>query len=373
MRSATLLALFLPIPMFGQATAQNAAVKYLRADAALRQAYPLSTDGAQKLEKALESPLDEEDENLVRAADEALVELQHGANLKSCDWAISAEDGPLANTAHRGAISELVAVSGIRARIRFHNRDSRGAVDDMIAAMAATRHLSLDGSLASVLIAYRLETAVASILAQNLNLLSTPQLRELTVRLDALPSGSTLDKALEDEEISRSSLLLIANGATTRDELTHRLLTMAPALRSDRQFVEEIIDGCNGSVSGFLRCVQQQQTFASSWARRFVLTPEDFQKEYDSELSLASKANSVIRLLTPNFSRLRWAKAYIQTRRALLRSAIAIQVDGPKAVKEYVDPYDQKPFAYTHLTNGFRLESRLKEAQTAISLAVGTN
>ena len=79
-------------------------MKYLRADASLRQSYSLPPDAAAKLQKALESPLNAEDEKLVAAADDALVEFHHGATTNRCDWAMSAEDGPLANTAHRGAI-----------------------------------------------------------------------------------------------------------------------------------------------------------------------------------------------------------------------------------------------------------------------------
>jgi hypothetical protein len=72
-----------------------------------------------KLEKALESPLDDDDEKLVAAAGEALTELQLGSALKTCDWPTSFEDGPLANTSHRGAIVEVVAVSGIRGAHAF--------------------------------------------------------------------------------------------------------------------------------------------------------------------------------------------------------------------------------------------------------------
>jgi hypothetical protein len=124
---------------------QNAAVKYLRADASLRQSFPLPTDAAAKLQKALESPLNDEDERLVAAADEALVEFQHGAASKQCDWEMRAEDGALANTAHRGSILELASVSGLRARIRFREGNTAGATTDLLAAMAAARHLSQDG------------------------------------------------------------------------------------------------------------------------------------------------------------------------------------------------------------------------------------
>lgn len=46
----------------------NAAVKYLRADAALRQAYPLPPNAATQLGQALQSPLTKFDEDLVAAA-----------------------------------------------------------------------------------------------------------------------------------------------------------------------------------------------------------------------------------------------------------------------------------------------------------------
>jgi len=115
MRTATALAVFVAMssptwlgahlaPAMNQQDVENAAVKYLRADAALRQSYPLAPDAAAKLEKALALPLDGEDEKLVAAAEDALVEFHHGAAIKRCDWVMSVEDGALANTAHRGAI-----------------------------------------------------------------------------------------------------------------------------------------------------------------------------------------------------------------------------------------------------------------------------
>ena len=364
-----LLALTLSAEAEAQSSTQNAAVKYLRADVSLRQAYPLPPDAASKLEKALGLPLDDDDERLVAAAGEALTELQHGSALRTCDWAMSAEDGPLADTAHRGAIRELVAVSAIRARQRFRDRDSQGALDDIFAALAATRHLSLDGSLASVLIAYKLEDTIAGILARNLSLLSPSQLTELTPRLDALPVGSTLAKALEAEKVSRNGLLIIADGAKSHDELVERLLKMAPYLGSDRALVSEIIDGCSGSVSGFVKCVKQQQAFCASWAARFALSPEQFERDYKSKLEPLSKANPIIRVMTPNLPRFRWTEAYTQTRRALLRAAIAVQMAGPRALDQHPDPYDGKPFSYKSIERGFQLESRLTQGQEPLSLS----
>jgi hypothetical protein len=360
-------------PTKNQQNTENAAVKYLRADASLRQSYALPPDAAAKLQKALEAPLDVEDEKLVAAADEALVEFRHGAAINRCDWEMSAEDGPLANTAHRGAIKELVAVAGIRARIRFRDGNVLGAMDDALAAMAAARHLSVDGSLASVLFAYNLEKSVTLVLAQHLLRLSPSQLHELASGLSALPSGSNLSAAFESEKLSRNDLLAIVQDAKTRDELIEQLLHNIPALKSNKALAVEIVDGCGGSVKGYDDCVEQQHSFYVSWASRFILPPGQFEKAYKAEFDELSRTNPVVRQFTPALPRFRWAEANEQTRRALLQTAIAVRLEGPQALNRHFDPYDSKPFTYTALDGGFRLESRLVDGGVPISLSILRN
>ena len=357
-------------PPVDQQHTENAAVKYLRADAALRQASALAPDAAAKLERALELPLDGEDEKLVAAAEDALVEFRHGATLKRCDWVMSVEDGPLANTAHRGAIMELVAVSGLRARLRFRDGDTLGAMGDALAAMAAARHLSTDGSLASVLFAYKLENVITGVLAHNLLRFSTAQLNELASGLGALPSGSNLGAAFEAEKVSRNDLLAIAQGAKSREELVSRLLNKVPMLQSNRGLAGELVDGCGSSVQGFVNCIDQQQSFYTSWAPRFALPPEQFEKTYKAEIEGLARANPVIRQFTPLLPRFRWAEAYNQTRRALFATAIAIRLDGPMALNQHLDPYDKSPFSYILVNGGFRLESRLMDGGIPISLSI---
>jgi len=357
-------------PVKNEQNTENAAVKYLRADASLRQSYPLPLDAAAKLQTALESSLDVEDEKLVAAADEALVEFHHGAASNRCDWVMSAEDGPLANTAHRGAIKELVAVAGIRSRLRFRDVNTPGAMDDALAAMAAARHLSVDGSLASVLFAYKLENSVTVVLVQNLLRLSPALLQELASGLNGLPSGSNLGTALDSEKLSRNELLAIARNAKTRDELIEQLLHNIPALQSNRGLAVEIVDGCGGSVKGFVNCVDQQHSLYVSWAPRFTLPPEQFEEAYKIEFDELSKANPVVRQFTPALPRFRWAEAYEQTRRALLHAAVAVRLDGPKALNKHFDPFDKKPFTYTAVDGGFRLESRLTDGGIPIMLSI---
>jgi hypothetical protein len=358
-------------PAGDQQHTENAAVKYLRADVSLRQSYALPPDAVEKLQKAVESPLDADDERLVAAADEALVELRHGATIERCDWVMSTEDGPLASTAHRGAIRELVAVAAIRARLRFRNGDTSGAVGDLVAAIAAARHLSADGSLASVLIAYKLENSASGVLVQNLLRLSPAQLYELSSGLNALPRGSNLSTAFVSEKISRDDFLLaIVQGTMTRREIIEQLVHNIPALGSNRELAAEIVDGCGGSVKGYVNCVDQQHSFYVSWVPRFTLPPEQFEEVYKVEFDGLSKTNPVVRQFTPALWRFRWTEAYEQTRRALLETAIAVRLEGPNALNQHSDPYDKKPFTYTAVDVGFRLESLLTEGGIPISLSI---
>jgi hypothetical protein len=99
---------------------------------------------------------------------------------------------PAANTAHRGAIKELVVVADIRSRLRFRDGNTPGAIDDVLAAMAAARHLSGDGTLASVLFAYKLENSITGILVQNLYPFSSAQLHELVAVLTSCQPVPTL-------------------------------------------------------------------------------------------------------------------------------------------------------------------------------------
>jgi hypothetical protein len=238
--------------------------------------------------------------------------------------------------------------------------------------MAAARHLSQDGSLASVLFAYKLENALSVILVQNLFRLSEAQLKVLTSKHNALPSGFTLGKALSAEKVQRNDLLDIAQDAKNREELIKLLLERAPILQSKMSLAIEIVQGCGDTVEGFLKCVKRQQAFYGEWVTKFDLPPEQFERDYKTQLQEVSKANSVMRQFTPALPRFRWTEAYCQTRRALLQAAIAVRLDGPSALDRHADPYDGKPFSYSPLDKGFRLSSQLAENGSLLSLAVTT-
>lgn len=370
-----IVALFLsqlgaPLTVCGQSLPQNAAVKYLRADIALRESYAFPAAPSTTLQKALDSPLDDNSEKLVAAAREALTEFQHGTELKNCDWELSAQDGPLANTSHREAIRDLVLVSGLRARVRFRDNHPQDAIKDSLAAIAAARQLCLDGSLASVLMSYHLEEQVSQILAHNLSHLSRSELRRLATSLSSLPRGMDMQNALRAEELDRHPLLTVIHGASTRSDLITRLLNGAPVLNGEKRRAEELVDGCGGSVQGFENCIRQQSAFYEHWLSRFSLPPEQFQKDYDRQFSGDAGSNPLILHYTVVLPRLRWAEAYNRTRRRLLEAAIAVQLDGPAALDQFSDG---ETFVFAPLKHGFCLESELKDDRGPIFLSTEPN
>jgi len=368
--TAFLLLLAFPARAFAQPKDRNAAVQYLRADIALRQAYPLPPEAWVKLEQALEEPLSAEDEKLVAAASEALTEFQHGAKSKLCDWQMSAEDGPVASTSHRGAVRELVAVSALRARIRLRDGDHNGAIAGLLAASAAARHLSLDGSIASVLIGYKLEREVTAVLQNAIALLPPAELETLESGLAGLPQGSSMRDAIAAEKLKRNDLVDIIGNAHTNDGLISRMAAGIPSLANDRAKAQELVDGCGGSLAGVMNCIDRQRAFYEKWTANFGLPPETFQQQYDPDYARASIGNPILERFTPMLSRFRWAESYNNTRRALLHAAVAVQRGGAKELSRYPDPSNGRPFSYTQSANGFVLESSLKENGKPISLSV---
>jgi hypothetical protein len=170
-----------------------------------------------------------------------------------------------------------------------------------------------------------------------------------------------------------NELLNLVEGAKSRDELIAMLLNKVPVLESNKTLAAEIVDGCGGSVAGFVACANQQHSFYEAWVSRFSLPPEEFETAYKAEVEEVSKTNSIIRQFTPALPRFRWAEAYKQTRRALLQTAIAVRLDGPSALNRHPDPYDGKPFSYVPVDGGFRLESRLREDGASLSFSVVPN
>jgi hypothetical protein len=347
----------------------NAALNYFRAYAALHQAKNLPPELPSLLEKYETAPLDQQVSALVIAGEDALREMHHGVALRRCEWKVSVQDGMAADTSHRGVARELVALAGLRARLRFSGGRTADAIDDVLAAITLARHLSIDGSLTSALIAYTIEQGPVNILARHLPQLSFSEIERVISRYNSLPPSARMsDVLLSHERISRGMIEGLLEGANERQDVIKRLTNLY-AFREGG--AAEFLDKCGGTVAGIKERVEQLTPQYVKWAGWFSLPPEEFEKRYKSDALQFEKSNLAFKFLTPAINKARWAEAYHQTRRALLRAALDVQQSGRKALAQHLDPYDWKPFEYVEANKGFVLRSQLKNGSDLLIIKVG--
>ena len=348
----------------------NAALLYLRADVSLRQSFDLPRDGWNKLESELEKPLDSSVEEMLTKSQNALREFAHARDSKSCDWQISAQDGPLAATEHRGAVREVAALALLRARVRFQRGERMSALNDALGAYKSARDLSTDGSIASVLISYIVERESRSVLADHLSSLDEKERTELESQLTVLPKGSKMQEAIKAEKLERNDLVQILKGATSHDDLIKRLVAGVPALNGSSEVARAVIDGCGGLPSGVDACLERQIAFYKKWIALFGTNPSTFESGFKQDFLIEARTNPLLDRFTPDLSRLRWAAARNDVQTELLRAAIALRARGVSALSSHPDPLTGQPFHCKKIGKGYTLESAPLDDDKPITLFV---
>src|SRR3954453_23218104 len=141
----------------------NAALKYWQAFAQL----PKFTDAqSHKLNaEFLTMPVDDHAREIVAKADYALRMMHRAAKLPHCDWGLAYDEGIELLLPHAQASRTLATLACLRARIRFEDGQYAGAIEDLFDAMTLGRHVSMDGSLITVLLNYGIEHRAGETLA----------------------------------------------------------------------------------------------------------------------------------------------------------------------------------------------------------------
>jgi hypothetical protein len=96
-------------------------------------------------------------------------------------------------------------------------------------------------------------------------------------------------------------------------------------------------------------------------AKMLELPLDQFGNEFAVEAK-KQDGNPVFKTLFPACSSLRLSQARADVRRALLATALDVQLDGPEAVKNHVDPVAGGPFELIAFEGGFELRSKFKPA-----------
>jgi RNA polymerase sigma factor (sigma-70 family) len=354
----------------------NAAPRYGQAFVALRR---VPGAGGEKLAaECLTMPLDAHAREVVTRAAYALRMMHRGAALARCDWGARWDEGgvgtlPLAH--HQGA-QTLSALACLRARLRFEEGQSAGALDDLVAALALARHVSRDSTLAGVQDRWGIERRASETLARYLPKLDARAIKDLKTRLDALPPGGSVAAATVRAE---EELLNWVVGEVKEATDKESLLAFLGQVWGDRKDSPEkrrakgraCLEECGGTAEGVRKRAEEVRPWLALLTKKWGLPLDQFEKECERE-ALKRPGNPVQKLFAGVALGQRRRQARADVRRALLSAALAVQLDGEGALNKHPDPVVGGPFEHVAFDGGFELRSKWKGADDKlVALTVG--
>jgi hypothetical protein len=352
----------------------NAALKYWQAVAQL----PKLTDAEQNkfLAEYLNMPLDAHAKELVAKANYSLQMMHQGAVLPRCDWGIGWKEGGIEVLLPQLSASRVLAsLACLRARLRFEEGKNAEAVNDLIAAFAMSRQVSLDGSLIGLLVGYANEARVNDTVARYLPRLDAEAVRELKKRLDTLPAGNNPATALRTCE--ENTLDWFINKVKNQKEKDAWLAWAGPLFSERGDSPEKraekgraFLAACGGTTDGVLKFAEETRPSYALLAKKLELPLEEFEKEFAAEQKRQA-GNPVFKMFFPALSKCRHSQALHDIRRALLSAAIAVRLDGQDALKNHPDPVMGGSFEYVAFDGGFELRSKMKAGDKPLTLTVG--
>jgi len=319
-------------------------------------------------------PLDAQARDLVAKAEYSLTMMRRGAALARCDWGVSYEDGVFLRLPQAPAARVLSALACLRARIRFEEGQSAEAVDDVLAAMTLGRHVSREGGLVILLFAYQIEHRAIETLAQHLPMLNADTIKNLQSRLAALPPFASQATALIScEEQTLDWFIRQVKGAKDKDSLLASFAWIGISegkggntAEGARAFLKE----CGDTAEGVVKFAMEAKPSYALLAKKIDLPLDEFQMEFQCE-AMAKSGNPVFRVFFPALPKCRQSQARVDIRRAQLSAALAVQLEGKKALKNHPDPVAGGAFEYIAFDGGFELHSKAKLDGREVTLTVG--
>ena len=350
----------------------NAALKYWQAFATL----PKFTDAENKIiGDCLTAPLDDAARKILTNSEYSLTMLHRAAAVPRCEWSMSYEDGVFALLPQCPAARVLASLACLRARQRFETGQQAEAIEDLLSAMTLGRHISVDGSLIAVLVGYSVEARAIELFAHVLPSFNPKTIKDLKTRVDALPPFGTEATALMACE-KETLYWFIRKVKETKDKegLLKFLGWVGISEEKDRDTgntAAEFLKECGGTADGVTNFAVEALPSYDKLAKCLDLPLNEFEKEFERE-SIRQASNPVYKVFFPSLARARQSGVRADVRRALFLAALAVQLDGQSAMKDYLDPFGGGRFEFAPFKGGFELHSKLKgQDDKPVTLTVG--
>jgi hypothetical protein len=333
--------------------ADNAALHYWLAFAAMPDRQNLSDAEKKAYDEWKTAPLDATAEEVVRRSETALRFLQRGTAMKHCEWGLPIkEEGAALVLPHIDKARALTGLACLRARLHFQQKKYRSAFDDLLMVLAFSRHLSSDHLLITQLVRYALENTAIEVAAAHLAIEMHPDLlRDVSRRLDQLPRGPTMADAV------RSEGKIFSTWIRNHPQAAYVLLASGLNSKENALVLAEV------SVKGIEKACNDLNAAYEEAARIAELPYHQAQEATAAFEQKMKNANSMVKFALPAIEKVHLAEARARARLALFKAALAVAASGPEALKGHADPYGKGPFVHRKLPVGFELSSSLLDSK----------
>jgi hypothetical protein len=340
----------------------NAALKYWQAFATM----PKLTQAEQnQLADYAEYPVNPQDAHvreIVSQAEYALQMMYRGAAMRHCDWGISYEDGVLLLLPQGSAARALTSLGRLRGRMRLEAGQTKEGIDDFVAAMTLSRHVSQGGGFIMILVGYALEARLSEWLAVYLPKFDAKTMKDLQARLQALPPfGSQVTSLMTCERETMDWFVRKVKETKDKESLLALLsfINVSEGKPGPGDKARAFLEECGGTAEGIIKYAVKARPSYERIAQKLDLPVDEFEKEFERE-SAKQASNPVYKVFFPALAKVRQARARADVRRALFSAALDVQLNGKDALKDHADPVAGGPFDYVAFAGGFELRSRYK-------------
>lgn len=371
MRPALLLAaigLTAPVvaqPSGGAVEGKNAALKYWQGFALM----PSRDEADRTLLKNWKTvPLDATARSIVTNSDKVLLNLQRGARLPNCSWALDYGDGPSMLLPHIDRSRLISQIACLRARLAVTEGRTADAADDALAVMTLGRHVQTDPIMIAVLVGLMDEQFGIDALALMLPKLDAATLKHVSDRLDGMPAGATIEQIMPIEKEYMTGWYI--RWFKTHDK-PEEVRAMVRATLDGAEGVEDILKLVeDGSPKRLLQTLEEMLSCHDELQKIIPLPRDQFYAQW-AVFEKKWHANPTVRVFLHSIPKCIDARDREKARFAMLKAAVAVVQDGQAALAKHRDPFGAGPFQHKPVVGGFELRSNLVLDKEPVTLTVG--
>lgn len=295
-----------------------------------------------------------------------------------CDWGIDLSPGPETLLPELAYCKRAAQAERLHAMWQLQQGDEAGAAGDLLAALAAGRYSSRDGTLIGVLVQIAVENIVVATVAENFQRFSPPTLRVLADGFDTAPARRTIGDCLAAEKFIAghwvNAQIQKLQQAHPDDETAvmqgmQRLIeNLGP--EDDTNYWQELTNAAGGTVSGLVKMTQVSAAFADQLVPILLLPHGAFEPRFQAFYDEVKQSGDFLFGDTLGaFAASRRKEFTVQAELAMVRAAIEYKLHGDAGLQKVMDPEGNGPFTcerflFKGVDRGFRLKSAYVPAST---------